>query len=124
VLSELQKWEYAPTDQGKTPASNGPYKLKRTTGTEFLLERHDGYPVKTNIQKYKYLSLGDQRFAAMISGKLDGAAMLVPEDPVEKRFPEYAKKIKIPGTSGLDLAMQIDNELLGKRKVRQAFAYA
>ncbi|KAB8028609.1 ABC transporter substrate-binding protein [Fluviispira multicolorata] len=110
---------------------SGPFILKKTTATDWLLTRNENYnysskPKVENID-FKIISDSGTRYAALIRGDLDLVQNSIDPDKVsliQKSMTDKFQILSAPKLSTTYLAFNFRDPIFSNLKVRQAVAYA
>nr|BFD30915.1 peptide-binding protein [Pigmentibacter ruber] len=121
----------APNEVDNKGYESGPFILKSTSSSEWILEKNDHYNLgdKPKIKEvvFKIITDSGTRYAALIRGDIDIAQNAI--DPDKITLIENTKKdtfnvLSAPKLSTTYLAFNFKDPIFSNLKVRQAIAYA
>ncbi len=113
--------------QWHDPIGNGPFSLDTKNAQEFRFTRNDEYYNAQNVNFSTYRLLYRDGNTAiqqgLRSGELEGSTSLfVPAETVET-FPDSVEEINVPAKWGYGMLFNHDDDVFGRREVRQAIAH-
>ncbi|QGN07630.1 ABC transporter substrate-binding protein [Halorhabdus sp. CBA1104] len=126
VTNELtSKWTITPDDD---PVGAGPFQFEDADSQRTLLTKYEDHPDADQFNypelEYRYSPSNQKRWQMLQNGVTDGYdTLFMPENQL-KKLPDNVVVGTIPRHYGMGLIPNWENKHLGKRKVRQAFAYA
>jgi peptide/nickel transport system substrate-binding protein len=118
--------------QARTPVGNGPYRfVEWNPGSHVTMEAYDGFPegrAKTRRLVWRFLLDSSALQAAVLAGQLDVTTVpnfLSTEQmaQIERRNPQITTHY-LPGLNWNHILLNLENEWLRDKRVRQALAHA
>lgn len=139
AVSELGTWAK------EEPVGNGPYHLnaERTTEDTMYYERNEDYPTQqvqeqfaealdydvsnwpdeNQIPEWEVTYSAERKTELMLSDTLDSCGLTTITPELREESPDHMQFLSIPVFTGTNLVPNLDDEIFGRRRVRQALAY-
>ncbi|MCU4974055.1 ABC transporter substrate-binding protein [Halobacteria archaeon AArc-m2/3/4] len=114
-------------DIGLDHITAGPFKIENVTDSQYILERHDGYPHADELNftriEASYLEDDEAHRAALVSDSLDWTDEVnIPQHALDS-LPDHVEEFQHPDFGGMGLTVQGQHDVLGDPRVRQALMH-